>query len=76
MKEMTGNDDFERFRTGSAKYAACLETHEGRLRLRAVAPKRLEQGTATQKIGNASFSRSMLNGPTLSWKVLLWRPWR
>ncbi len=33
MKEMTVNDDFERFRTGAAKYAAYLETPEGRLRL-------------------------------------------
>jgi len=33
MKEMTANDDFERFRTGAAKYAAYLETPEGRLRL-------------------------------------------
>jgi S-adenosylmethionine-dependent methyltransferase len=35
MKEMTvnSNDDFERFRTGAAKYAAYLETPEGRLRL-------------------------------------------
>jgi S-adenosylmethionine-dependent methyltransferase len=32
MKEMTANDDFERFRTGAAKYAAYLETTEGRLR--------------------------------------------
>src|SRR5258705_2291627 len=32
MKEMTAND-FERFRTGAAKYAAYLETPEGRLRL-------------------------------------------
>ena len=32
MKEMTANDDFERFRTGAAKYAAYLETPEGRLR--------------------------------------------
>jgi S-adenosylmethionine-dependent methyltransferase len=30
---MTANDDFERFRTGAAKYAACLETPGGRLRL-------------------------------------------
>jgi S-adenosylmethionine-dependent methyltransferase len=30
---MTANDDFERFRTGAAKYAAYLETPEGRLRL-------------------------------------------
>jgi S-adenosylmethionine-dependent methyltransferase len=33
MKVMTANDDFERFRTGAAKYAAYLETPEGRLRL-------------------------------------------
>ena len=33
MNEMTANDDFERFRTGAAKYAAYLETPEGRLRL-------------------------------------------
>jgi S-adenosylmethionine-dependent methyltransferase len=33
MKEMTANDDFERFRNGVAKYAAYLETPEGRLRL-------------------------------------------
>lgn len=33
MKEMPANDDFERFRTGVAKYAAYLETPEGRLRL-------------------------------------------
>jgi S-adenosylmethionine-dependent methyltransferase len=32
-KEMIANDDFERFRTGAAKYAAYLETPEGRLRL-------------------------------------------
>jgi S-adenosylmethionine-dependent methyltransferase len=30
---MTVNDDFERFRTGAAKYAAYLETPEGQLRL-------------------------------------------
>jgi S-adenosylmethionine-dependent methyltransferase len=30
---MTANDEFERFRTGAAKYAAYLETSEGRLRL-------------------------------------------
>jgi S-adenosylmethionine-dependent methyltransferase len=30
---MTAKDDFERFRTGAAKYAAYLETPEGRLRL-------------------------------------------
>ena len=33
MKDMTVNDDSERFRTGAAKYAAYLETTEGRLRL-------------------------------------------
>jgi S-adenosylmethionine-dependent methyltransferase len=33
MKEMTAHDDFERFRTGAAKYAAYLETPEGQLRL-------------------------------------------
>jgi len=33
MKEMTTKDDFERFRTGTAKYAAYLATPEGRLRL-------------------------------------------
>jgi S-adenosylmethionine-dependent methyltransferase len=33
MKEMTANDDLERFHTGVAKYAAYLETPEGRLRL-------------------------------------------
>jgi S-adenosylmethionine-dependent methyltransferase len=33
IKEMTANDDVERFRTGAAKYAAYLETPEGRLRL-------------------------------------------
>jgi S-adenosylmethionine-dependent methyltransferase len=33
MKEMTANDDIERFRTGAAKYAAYLETPEGQLRL-------------------------------------------
>jgi S-adenosylmethionine-dependent methyltransferase len=33
MKEMTANDDFERFRTGAMKYAAYLKTPEGRLRL-------------------------------------------
>ncbi len=33
MKEMTANDDVERFRTSAAKYAAYLETFEGRLRL-------------------------------------------
>jgi SAM-dependent methyltransferase len=33
MKEITANDDSERFRTGVAKYAAYLETPEGRLRL-------------------------------------------
>src|SRR5437867_1401237 len=30
---MTANDDFERFRTGAAKYAAYIATPEGRLRL-------------------------------------------
>jgi S-adenosylmethionine-dependent methyltransferase len=30
---MTANDEFERFRTGAAKYAAYLETPEGKLRL-------------------------------------------
>jgi S-adenosylmethionine-dependent methyltransferase len=30
---MTANDDFERFQTGAAKYAAYLETPEGQLRL-------------------------------------------
>src|SRR3989454_2397516 len=30
---MTANDDFERFRTGAEKYAAYLDTPEGRLRL-------------------------------------------
>ena len=30
---MTANDDFERFRTGAAQYAAYLETPEGRLRI-------------------------------------------
>jgi S-adenosylmethionine-dependent methyltransferase len=30
---MTGNDEFERFRAGAAKYAAYLETPEGQLRL-------------------------------------------
>jgi len=30
---MTANDDLDRFRTGAAKYAAYLETPEGRLRL-------------------------------------------
>lgn len=30
---MTANDDFERFRAGAEKYAAYLETPEGRLRL-------------------------------------------
>src|SRR5690348_17165807 len=29
----SSNDDFERFQTGAAKYAAYLETPEGRLRL-------------------------------------------
>lgn len=33
MKEMIANDDLERFRAGAAKYAAYLETPEGRLRL-------------------------------------------
>jgi S-adenosylmethionine-dependent methyltransferase len=33
MKKITPNDDFERFHTGAAKYAAYLETPEGRLRL-------------------------------------------
>ena len=33
MNEMTANDDFERFQSGAAKYAAYLETPEGRLRL-------------------------------------------
>jgi S-adenosylmethionine-dependent methyltransferase len=33
MKEMAANHDCERFRTGAAKYAAYLETPEGRLRL-------------------------------------------
>jgi S-adenosylmethionine-dependent methyltransferase len=33
MKKMTANADFERFRTGAAKYAAYLEAPEGRLRL-------------------------------------------
>jgi S-adenosylmethionine-dependent methyltransferase len=33
MKEMSASDDFERFQTGAAKYAAYLETPEGRLRL-------------------------------------------
>jgi S-adenosylmethionine-dependent methyltransferase len=33
MKELTANDDDERFRTGAAKYAAYLETLAGRLRL-------------------------------------------
>ena len=32
MKELSANDDLERFRTGAAKYAAYLETPEGRLR--------------------------------------------
>src|SRR5258708_4937304 len=32
-KEMTANNDVERFQTGAAKYAAYLETPEGRLRL-------------------------------------------
>lgn len=33
MKETTANHDLERFQTGAAKYAAYLETPEGRLRL-------------------------------------------
>jgi S-adenosylmethionine-dependent methyltransferase len=33
MKETTANDGFERFRTDAAKYAAYIETPEGRLRL-------------------------------------------
>jgi len=33
MKEMIAKDDFERFRTGAAQYAAYLDTPEGRLRL-------------------------------------------
>jgi S-adenosylmethionine-dependent methyltransferase len=33
MKEMTASDDFERFRSGADKYAAYLETPDGRLRL-------------------------------------------
>jgi S-adenosylmethionine-dependent methyltransferase len=33
MKELTADADFERFRTGAAKYAAYLGTPEGRLRL-------------------------------------------
>lgn len=33
MMGMTAKDDFERFRSGAAKYAAYLETIEGRLRL-------------------------------------------
>src|ERR1700722_7361236 len=33
MKETTANDDTQRFRIGAAKYAAYLETPEGRLRL-------------------------------------------
>lgn len=33
MNEIAANDDCERFRTGAAKYAAYLETPEGRLRL-------------------------------------------
>src|SRR3989442_1924981 len=37
----------------------------------ASAPKSLEQGPARQKIDNGS----LLNGPTLSWRVLLWHPW-
>jgi hypothetical protein len=38
MKEMTANDDLERFRTGAAKYAAYLETTEGQLRNTAMPP--------------------------------------
>jgi S-adenosylmethionine-dependent methyltransferase len=33
MNGITANNDFERFQTGAAKYAAYLETPEGRLRL-------------------------------------------
>src|SRR5690349_2710998 len=33
MKKMTTNPDFERFQTGAARYAAYLETPEGRLRV-------------------------------------------
>jgi SAM-dependent methyltransferase len=33
MNEISANDDFERFRSGADKYAAYLETPEGRLRL-------------------------------------------
>jgi S-adenosylmethionine-dependent methyltransferase len=33
MQEMTAKDNFDRFQTGAAKYAAYLETPEGRLRL-------------------------------------------
>ena len=33
INEMTANDDFDRFGTGATKYAAYLETPEGRLRL-------------------------------------------
>ena len=33
MNKITANADFERFQTGAAKYAAYLETPEGRLRL-------------------------------------------
>jgi S-adenosylmethionine-dependent methyltransferase len=33
MKKITANNDCERFQTGAAKYAAYLETPEGRLRL-------------------------------------------
>lgn len=33
MKELAANDDFERFRNGAAKYAAYLQTPEGRLRV-------------------------------------------
>jgi S-adenosylmethionine-dependent methyltransferase len=32
MKKITANDDFERFQSGATKYAAYLETPEGRLR--------------------------------------------
>jgi S-adenosylmethionine-dependent methyltransferase len=33
MKQMTVSDEFERFQTGAAKYAAYMETPEGQLRL-------------------------------------------
>src|SRR6201981_4206325 len=33
MKEITANHDLDGFRTGAAKYAAYLETREGRLRI-------------------------------------------